>query len=174
MKEVYQEIYEKLKWYGNSETGHSPGVRYIPKYKDWLIGPIIDLGCGRGDTVRKLRELGFLASGIDFVNLANDMSVGDITKPIDNLPVFKTSLCLDVFEHVDEAGVEKILENMKQTDRQVITAANEKSFHCGHELHINIKTFDGWKETVGKHLTIVESIIVQKDTILLLCKKKSL
>lgn len=171
MKELYQNIYDKLPWYGNSETNNCPGVRFIPYYEHHLMSPIIDLGCGRGHTVNKLRELWFNADGMDFIDIANTMLVGDITKPQD-LSKYNTALCIDVFEHLTDEEVRAVLENMKQTHRQVISVTNNSSFHLGKELHINIKSFETWARLINEYFNIKTTVPIKEFTMLFLCEKK--
>lgn len=171
MKQLYQDIYTKLGWYGDATQGFCPGVRFIPYYEHHLMSPIIDLGCGRGHTVRKLREKWFDAYGIDFIDLNNEMEVGDITLPLD-MKKYNTALCIDVFEHLDDNQVRQVLLNMSQTQRQVISVTNNSSKHLGKELHINIKSFDTWAYFISEYLNIKTIVPIKEFTMLFLCEKK--
>ena len=88
-KNLYQSIYDENPWYGNAEEDRCPGVRLLPEYQDWLVGPVIDLGCGRGHVVEALIEAGLEAEGIDQIVCNPKMRVGDITKPIADIQNFK-------------------------------------------------------------------------------------
>ena len=61
---------------------------------------MLDLGCGRGHTVEKLREMGFQASGIDQVCCHPEMQVGDITSPIKDIEQYGSVVCIDCIEHL--------------------------------------------------------------------------
>lgn len=171
MKELYQNIYDKLDWYGNSHTNNCPGVRFIPYYEHHLMSPILDLGCGRGHTVQKLREKWFNAFGMDFIELNNDMFVGDITQELD-MTQYNTSLCIDVFEHLTDEQVRGVLENMSKTARQVISVTNNSSIHLGKELHINIKSFESWYSFINEYLNIKTTVPIKEYTMLFLCERR--
>jgi SAM-dependent methyltransferase len=158
MKKVYEELYKNTD-YGKAEKRNCPTVYLYYDYINWTRGNIIELGCGNGDGVRFIREnIGNdrIVDGIDQVDLKNDMQVGDITKPLD-LKKYDTSICIDVFEHIDDEGVKGVLENMKQTCRQVITIHNRPASFKGlngEQLHINIKPFEEWHKIIAEHLRV--------------------
>lgn len=125
-------------------------------YRPWLWSKVIDLGCGTGDTVALMRRDGFAADGIDQVYLENGMRVGDITKALD-LSEYHTATCFDVLEHISDPGVARILENMRQTEQQVISVDTGSSVVEGFgELHVNRKTVAQWQAMIaGAGLSIV-------------------
>ena len=170
-KKIYQWLYEREDLhYGQAKYDRCPGVRYIPKYKKWLEGKIIDFGCGTGDTVKELRKLGYEADGIDQIKLPFGMMYGDITKP--NIYNYDTAICIDVFEHIDDEGLEGLLYNMKQCKKQIINVHVKETKSKGpegEELHINIKTFDEWEKFIKKHLKVNEIIDQGKRRRMFLC-----
>jgi hypothetical protein len=173
-QELYQILYEDPALrYGDSEADRCPGTRYFPRYSHWLKGRIIDLGCGRGDTVHMMREAGFFAHGIDQVDLDNDMIVGSILDPI-NMSPYDTATCLDVFEHLHDEELLKLVENMKQAERQVITVHMGESQEAGYpvELHVNIKTKDEWWDFLTQHFTIRNQIVLGADRLVYLTERK--
>ena len=130
------------------------------------------MGCGNGDTVRKFRQIGFEANGIDQINLNNGMMVGDIDKKLD-LSEYDTTTCIDVFEHIPDESLKIILQNMQQTKQQVISVHNGPSEDeiTGIDLHINIKSFDEWSAFIGEYLHVEEQIVIHEQQQLFLCKK---
>ena len=114
--ECYQKVYDQNPRYGCAATGSCPAVRLLPLYLEWLLSPVLDLGCGNGDTVDALECQGFGAVGIDFIRSAKTdgtrIRTGDITKPIDNIREFRSGLCIDVLEHVDPANEDGLLRNL--------------------------------------------------------------
>jgi hypothetical protein len=157
-QELYQHLYEDG-WlnYGSAKHNRCPGVKFFPIYKRWLEGKVIDLGSGRGDTVFKLREEGFEADGIDQVDLDNGMKVDDITK-VQDLHAYTTSICIDVFEHLEDRDLLPLLENMAQTKKQVITVHTGPAYEvgCKTDLHINKKSFEQWRTFINQTLNVVE------------------
>ncbi|QEG21354.1 class I SAM-dependent methyltransferase [Mariniblastus fucicola] len=170
-KELYQKIYDDNPWYGDATEGRCPGVRLLPKYQDWLIGPVIDLGCGRGHTVERLRELGFEAEGIDQIRKHPDMMVGDITKPIDNLGRFQSAVCVDCIEHLYDEQVQGLFANMKQVQRQAFSIHNGESTGTGQELHVNRRPFDQWRTIIGRHFEIEKEIALHDNQMLYLTRQ---
>ncbi len=91
---LYQQIYDDNPWYGNADQGRCPGVRLLPEYQDWLISPVLDMGCGRGQTVEQLRSDGYEADGIDQVEIHPGMRVGDITQPLEQMDRYNSVVCI--------------------------------------------------------------------------------
>jgi hypothetical protein len=174
LKQTYQDLYDNTD-YGKAEKGNSPTIYLMDHYKNWLKGSIIELGCGGGDGVLKLREMGFKTDGIDQVDLNNNMLVGDITKPLD-LDKYYTSICIDVFEHIDDNGIKGLLENMQQTYRQVISVHNKRAAFKGkngEQLHINIKPFEDWSLIITKYFNICSIVEVTDYLRIYFCENKN-
>jgi SAM-dependent methyltransferase len=171
-KELYQKIYDENPWYGDASEGRCPGVRLLPIYKDWLIGPVIDLGCGRGQTVEHLRKMGLQAEGIDQIEKHPEMMVGDITKPIEKMNRFKSAVCVDCIEHLYDHQVEGLFTNMRQVKRQAFSIHNGESTGTGQELHVNRRGFDQWAKVIERHFKIVEAIDIHDNQMLYLTESK--
>ena len=167
-KALYQKIYDDNPWYGNAVEGRCPGVRLMPQYMDWLTGRVIDLGCGRGQTVEKLREMGFEAEGIDQIKKHPGMRVGDITQPIDDISKFDSAVCVDCIEHLYDHQVEGLFANMKQVKRQAFSIHNGESTGTGQELHVNRRSFDQWRSMIKSHFSISEEIELHDNQMLYL------
>lgn len=171
-KSLYQQIYDNNSWYGDANEGRCPGVRLLPHYRDWLVGPVIDLGCGRGHAVEHLRELGYEAEGIDQIENNPAMRVGDITKPIDDMSRFRSAVCVDCIEHLYDDQVQGLFENMKQVERQAFSIHNGESTDTGQELHVNRRTFDQWRAVIEAHFRIVEEVVLHENQVLYLTKPR--
>lgn len=169
---LYQKIYEENPWYGDAEQDRCPGVRLLPQYKDWLIEPIMDLGCGRGQTVEHLRQLGLSADGMDQIKCHPLMRVGDITRPIDGLENYNSVVCVDCIEHLYQDQVIGLFKNMKQVTQQAFSIHNGESTGTGQELHVNRLSFDEWDVLIRKHFDIVETIAIHAEQMLYLTKSK--
>ena len=171
-KDLYQSIYDENPWYGNAEEDRCPGVRLLPEYQDWLIGPVIDLGCGRGHVVEALIEAGFEAEGIDQIVCNPKMRVGDITKPIEDIQNFKSAVCVDCIEHLYEEQVAGLFENMKQTQRQAFSIHNGESTGTGQELHVNRKDFIDWTKIIREYFDIASAIQIHDNQVLYLTRTR--
>jgi len=170
---LYQEIYEQHEWYGNAHEDRCPGVRLIPEYEEWIQSPVLDLGCGRGHTVEKLRELGFEANGIDQIAIHPEMRVGDITKPLEDMKRYKSVACIDCIEHLYEEQVLGLFENMKQVERQAFSIHNGPSNDTGQELHVNRMDFIDWYRLISQHFDIGAAIKIHDEQMLYLTKRKT-
>lgn len=171
--ELYQKLYtEKGLHYGSAARDRCPGVRYLPTYEKWIESPIIDLGCGTGDTVKALRDKGFECDGVDQVRLDNDMIVSDITIPM-NLSMYNTALCIDVLEHLDERGIDQVLDNMTQTQRSVISIHTGSSTVHGHELHETQRPIAWWRLRVCVRFDIDTMIVVNRERFVFLLRSRA-
>lgn len=174
-KALYQELYEDKKLsYGQDSKNRCPGTRYYDKYRGHLHSPIIDLGCGTGDTVKLMRDDVHEAEGIDQINLNNGMLVGSIVEP-GNFYQYLTSVCIDVFEHLYDDELKVLLTNMQQTTYQVITVCTRQSREQGYgiDLHVNIKDQVNWQDFINQYLTVKETIVLEPARILYLCERES-
>ena len=169
---LYQEIYEQHDWYGNAHQDRCPGVRLIPEYQEWIQSPVLDLGCGRGHTVEKLRELGFDADGIDQISIHPGMQVGNITKPLDDMERYNSVACIDCIEHLYEEQVLGLFENMKRVERQAFSIHNGPSDDTGQELHVNRMDFIDWYSLISQHFDIGAAIKIHDEQMLYLTKRK--
>ncbi len=170
---VYQQIYDENPWYGDAEQGRCPGVRLLPQYVDWLVGPVMDLGCGRGQTVEKIREHGLEAEGIDQIRSHPEMRVGDITKPIEGIDAFKSVVCVDCIEHLYDVQVDGLFENMKQVQRQAFSIHNGPSADTGKELHVNRMSFIDWSKKIREHFDIAAAIQIHPEQMLYLTQTRA-
>uniref|UniRef100_A0A1I7XDR1 Methyltranfer_dom domain-containing protein n=1 Tax=Heterorhabditis bacteriophora TaxID=37862 RepID=A0A1I7XDR1_HETBA len=60
-------------WFGKSAENRI--VRYLTDSKVEKTAPILDLGCGNGSVLRKLREVGYLSlAGVDYCKSAVDLA----------------------------------------------------------------------------------------------------
>lgn len=164
----YQKIYDSKDLnYGSAEHDRCPGTRFLSQYIAHLESPIIDLGCGTGDTVRKLQDNGYVVNGMDWIDRGLNHIVCDITEHQD-LSIYKTAICLDVFEHVYEDRLPGLIRNMQQVERQVITVhcGPSREWGFGRDLHVNIKT--------GKEWVRLLSAYFEFDTVIMLAPKRYL
>ncbi len=168
-KALYQEIYDTVGFYGNHDEGRCPGARLIPRYKEYIVGRFLDVGCGRGHAVRELRNLGLAGDGVDIVSVDPDMLVADCTTDLDLFSDYDTCICIDVIEHLDDEMVEVLFGNMKKTAVQIFSIHNGDSFHEGLQLHINKKPFEQWDEIVEQNFSLTKGIQIHETQKLYIC-----
>jgi len=173
-KKLYEALYADSKInYGSAKHNRCPGVRYIPKYFKHLISPVVDLGCGSGDTVAALKQQGFVVQGMDWIDHGLDHIVHDITVRTD-LSLYYTAICIDVLEHITDDKLAGLFENLKQVQHQVVTVYCGSSKEHGYEqeLHTNIKTPSSWVELLSQHFIIMETIRLASVRYLYLMRHK--
>jgi hypothetical protein len=157
-RKLYQHIYQQFPWYGDSSVNKCPGVRLLPIYQGWLLPPVLDLGCGRGDTVQTIRALGLEADGIDQVDLGNGMRVGSIIDPIEDIHRFSTVLCIDCIEHLEDSELRHLFINMTYVQRQIFSINISSATNTGRELHVNRKRFEEWDAIVRERFNVLELV----------------
>jgi hypothetical protein len=174
-RQTYQNLYDNSA-YGKNET-NSPGVKFLEKYRHHIKYPLVDVGCGVGLLVHKLREENNRrkVDGIDFVvNADETLKVADITQPLDLKDHYRTAVCMDVMEHIEPGLEVKVIDNLSKVDFQVISVHSgpSKVRPGGKELHINQRSWDEWKVLLSEKLNIIEEIPVSEFQIIFLCSRK--
>lgn len=119
---------------------------------------ILDVGCGRGQTVQKLRQLGYHAYGVDvtLAGLLPDMNREWFYEaPAWDLPFLDNSfdwvISTDVLEHIPEPEVYQAIREFKRI-AGVGMIHNIALFEChpdnyfGYDVHVCVKPLDWWKD----------------------------
>lgn len=172
-RELYQRLYDDPALrYGDANFDRCPGVRYLPLFRDWLDGTVVDFGCGRNQLAAKLAREGFSAVGIDWVRGWADI-VGDISEPLEPL-TYGTATCLDVLEHMDMRGICGTLCNMQMSERQVISVAWFPTREPGHdvELHVTQQPREWWDSFLQHFFVIRETPNIGEQRALYLCARR--
>lgn len=135
-----------------------PLVEYVKSTSN--IGEtLLDIGCGNGITVAKLRESGCTCDGIDITlaGLKGDFRPSLIEATLWKMPfrddVYDYTFSTDVLEHIPEEMVEVSI-------KEIIRITKLRTFHCiaqfSHkrydiELHQTIKPVDWWYKIFEKY-----------------------
>ena len=168
-QELYQALYDDPNLrYGRAVSNRCPGVRYLPQFQGHLIEPVIDLGCGTGDTVKAMREVGFEADGLDWIN-----GGVDITEPQD-LEKYESAICIDVLEHITDDKLPGLIQNLQKVKHQAVTVHCGSSKEAGYpqELHTNIKTQAEWTAFLSEHFEIITTITLALHRYLYIMKAR--
>ena len=174
---LYQWIYKNVDGYGRAEQNHCPGIRVLPYYQHFLEKkPLIDLGCGTGQTCQFFKTKGIDAYGIDYIEPSFEYCrQGDITRSMD-LKKYHIATCFDVIEHLNNAQVKGLFLNMVQCEKQIFTIANTPSYieKDGEkiDLHINQKPFEVWRGIINDYFDILEEFEIRDYQHLYLCQRK--
>ena len=172
-KDFYEMLHKRPGGYSNGT--HSPGLTLLPQFRSWITPPVLDLGCGCGDVVFKLRKEGFEVDGVDWADLGNGMIVSDIRDlSVGELSThFKTVLCLDVLEHVDVFDLGLVITNLLSFDNQIISVHNgHTEDYPGVELHVTRRPFSWWEELFNSQFKILERKPQGDEQVLYLMKPR--
>jgi hypothetical protein len=170
---IYQYLYDCTPKYGRPNFNSCPGISFYPYYEKWLEAPIMDLGCGTGDTVIFMRKNNLSADGMDQVIFHPQMLVGDICDPLPEMSRYATGLCIDVIEHIHDDKVFGLLSNLGRCKKQIISIHNKPAEYRGpngEELHVNLKPFSEWKAILDRYFEVCREISVSEVQTLYLCK----
>jgi len=172
--ELYEKVYNEIDGYGRAEANHCPGIRLYPHYKNYLKGKIIDLGSGTGQTVKFFRALKFDAYGLDWIKPRTKYcKKANITLSSD-WKKYTTATCFDVIEHLTNAQVTGLFNNMTACKYQIFSIANTPSIVTLNDgskidLHINKKSFKIWRGIILDYFQILREIPVRNYQRLYIC-----
>ena len=121
---------------------------------------ILDVGCGRGQTVARLRELGFQAYGVDITLqglLPEFNKEWFYESPAWDLPFLDNSfdwvVSTDVLEHIYEDHIHQAIREFKRIAK-VGLIHNIALFEChpetyyGYDVHVCVKPLWWWQDSI--------------------------
>jgi len=117
-------------------------------------GTLLDVGTGRGETLRYARELGIKATGTEVVPYLLNERV--VYAQAHALPHADSSVdhvtCFDVLEHLTEEDIRPALREMLRVARKTVTvSASERSdVRQGRELHISKRPAAEWLRVISE------------------------
>ena len=161
-QKLYTDIYSTDDWYGNAEKGRCPAVRLYPKYMAHISGnKVLDVGCGRGHLVELLRKDGYDATGVDFIihDEHEHLKYANITEPMTEYQP-DTIISIDVLEHIPEADLPAVLDNLARAGRAIVSVHNGTSKHEGVELHVTRWSMDVWRKFFEQRFNVIEEHVV--------------
>jgi len=117
-------------------------------------GSLLDVGTGRGETIRYARAAGLTATGTEVVPYLLGPAV--VFAQAHQLPHPDASVdhvtCFDVLEHLLEDDIRPALKEMWRVARKTVTvSASERSdIRHGRELHISKRPADQWLALIAE------------------------
>ena len=125
----------------------------------------LDVGCGRGESIRLAESFGIVATGLELVPYLCNESV--VEGNIGELPFEDSSFeyvsCYDVVEHLPTEQVDEALSELfRVASKWVFITTNDKSsIHnvCGDNLHLTRKPRDWWEQKISPLCNSLESLV---------------
>ncbi len=150
---MYNEYWSRPdRWESHSFTDADPIVDQILKLGS---GRMLDVGCGMGLLVLRLRKRGIDARGLDVakrtIEEGNRQAPGcfelgsilDIPYPEDS---FDTVVCTDVLEHLAEQDVPKALSELNRVTRRSVFATIATRPDRDKTWHLTVKDRMWWED----------------------------
>jgi len=146
----------------------SPGEQYVDLFLE-LRGDrgrhdLIDIGCGSGKALMKLRDAGFDVTGLDLVRaLPESLDIPVLIGPVwshrtwqRQPPTFEQlwldSYCTDVLEHIPTEYIALTLAVISAQCRSTFFSISNVSDHfgstIGQPLHLTVRPFTWWKQRI--------------------------
>lgn len=99
---------------------------------------VYDFGCGRGDYIKKLQQLGFRVTGYEGTEGMSKLTGFELIKQADITKPIKTKkgsvICLEVLEHIEPELTDAAISNLVNacSGRMVLSWAVVGQGGCGH------------------------------------------
>lgn len=146
----YEKAYRELSSYAMGPKRKNQMLKDLTEAAQVLSGcKYLDVGCGRGETLDKARQLGFDAWGTELVpQLCNDrvISASGTALPFGS-NTFGLVTCYDVLEHLVPGDEQIVLDELGRVcGHTLILTTNNKPSHLpdGTDLHINKRERSEW------------------------------
>ena len=133
--------------------------------KSYNPNRVLDVGCGIGFLVRKLRSLGIEACGTDFAEDLKKFYWGDapyfLLADAKHQPFldkeFDLVISTDFFEHIPEQDIDEIITEMQRVGKKVITRpAYEAKLNDRQAMyHVTNKPKEWWENKFNGRVTII-------------------
>jgi len=116
---------------------------------------VLDIGCGVGNLVERLRSEGIVAYGTDFAPPLRDiwgdkpyMQVADAKEQPFPDKFFELVISTDVMEHIHEEDIPAVVEEMKRVGKKVLALVAVEVPLSRRQLlfHVTNKPLEWWKE----------------------------
>lgn len=151
--ELYQDMHASQKYFpGFSITAHVPAIVEIVEQFRQVGGPdprMLDFGCGKG--MQYLKRRVHEAWGV--LPHCYDPGVSHLSEIPEGQ--FDIVLCIDVLEHVEEADVPSVLDQIHRTIASggtaflaISTVTSRKKLPDGRSVHVTVKPGEWWEEQI--------------------------
>jgi len=164
-------LHEKIKYetiWKEHEYESNTAFNFATYLKDIVIGRCLDLGCGNGTTVLRLRDLDIDCHGVD-ITLAGvpDEVKNIIPHRFHEAPIWQTkfkpdlfqySFSTDVMEHIPTEMVPRTIREISRittmkTIHQICTRDAVKNY-SGYKVHLTVRDIDWWEFMFKKYCIV--------------------
>jgi len=185
LRETYEEKWRDPEYREKSpfETAWKDIENYLLEMRDSSVGrSVLDVGCGKGTSLKLLSEAGFTAAGYDISkNCLDDPCLGQLyIGCITDMPsvvsrTFDAVTCIDVMEHIPEEMVPDALKAMADCCTSMVVI-QISTFRDYKGLHVTVKPADWWKDHISEHFPHVAQKpildIVRRNSAIMFVAKK--
>ena len=146
-KDIYNKEYFDSMKRRKSATYRPTYYRITKRVLDRKAKTVLDVGCGCGYLVLKMREKRIEAIGVDFSDYAGEFIPEHFVKAdANNLPFpdnsFDVVVSKDFFEHLPEEEIDKVYSEMKRVGGHIIATICFKP----EKYHLTIKPKEWWEK----------------------------
>lgn len=161
-KQKYTDIHQRMDYTSRTAVPFADhcAKQMVPKSN------ILDVGCGRGQTVMALRRLGFDAYGCDITLTGIQPDTpreyfyegAAWNLPFENKS-FDYVISTDVLEHIYPIMVDETIHEFIRVARiglihNIALFDCDPSIYFGHDVHVCVETLDWWRERFTNILVI--------------------
>jgi hypothetical protein len=174
--------YEQM-WEIDAYRKVSPGFedldRALALLKPASEATFADFGCGTGRVVKRLRDLGYWATGVDIAGNALEESVPFVQAAlwdVQKLPRVDYALCTDVLEHIPTERVRDTLKAISGAVRvacylNIDTIPDSFGVLIGKPLHMTVMPHEAWLELLKEFWPSVTAIESGPRQAVFVCSK---
>lgn len=177
-KKTYEEIQDKESAYSRGTMWGERVKDTVNRYKDYIVGDVLDIGCNDGYGMGLISDLGHEVQGIDISNrkvrIAQENGLQAVKGYMEELPYkndqFDTVFCSHVLEHSKD--LQKAVSEINRVARRAVLVipieqdsqnpAHVTSFTSGEDLK---RLFPNWKVLHDEYLNRYEAeyvLVIEK------------
>lgn len=160
---IYNRVYEEDTNYAKP---HKPKIDYIKNWVGNTDGKVLDAGCGRGEYLRAVTELGNDVFGVELSKACSEKYLSDVPHECNNIKdfadkggIFSKVYSTDVLEHIPPKELNDTLESIsKLSDNFLFLVASGSDKRFGVELHLSNHSYEEWENIFSEYFLIEKGV----------------
>jgi SAM-dependent methyltransferase len=128
---------------------------------------VVDLGCGNGFIIERLRQQGKEVMGVDGSSKSEATVFADLAKPLMFLGLYDLVICTELAEHVAEDKCDVLIDNICACAKNTIFFSSARPGSIGH-LHVNEQPQAYWEDKFarrGFHIDVSMTDTIRADMV---------